>query len=264
MKARFIVKNSLKLFLISLSSIHPEKTIPILLYHSIDNSGREDSVSPENFSKHMEYLYKNNYRVISLDDTDKYIGNSCKRKIHKVLAITFDDGYKSVYKTALPILQKYGFPATVFIPTKYVGKTSEWIDQSIPLLTWDEILIMNSKGISFGSHGHSHQDLTDMSHTQAKHELELSRKLLEEKLQSPVISFSYPYSKSNEYIENITLECGYKMLFSAINNERGTPKNSFPLLRRSVMRDDKSISFTFLLSNTYQYYFDIKKLAGLF
>ena len=264
MISRFIIKNSLKFFLLSLSSLNPKKAVPILLYHSIDNSGREDSVSPETFSMQMEYLYKNKYRVISLDEAADYINKSDKKGLHRILAITFDDGYKSIYKSAMPVLKKYGFTASVFIPTKYIGKTSEWINPSFPLLTWSEILTMEKNGISFGSHGHSHQDLTGMPQAQARQELEVSKKILEEKLQKPVTSISYPYSKSNEYIENITLECGYKTLFSAISSEKNNQKNSFLLLRRSVMRDDKSISFKFLLSNTYQYYFDIKKLLGLF
>lgn len=264
MPIRTVIKNTLKLFLLSLNSIPPIRVIPLLLYHSIDDSGRIDSVSPEAFAEQMEYLYKNQYRVISLDEVGDYIKDVGKNEFHRVLAITFDDGYESIYKYALPILHKYDFTASVFLPTKYIGKYSEWFDHSIPLLTWRQIEAMKKKGITFGSHGHSHKDLTDLTEKQAREELEISKKILEEKLDGPVIYISFPFSKSNDIIENIALGCGYKTLFSAVGAERSKmSKNPHLLLRRSVMRIDKLFSFKFLLSNTYQYYFDIKRLMGL-
>lgn len=256
---------SLKLCLMSLNRILPAKSIPILLYHSIDNSKREDSVSPSMFSRQMEYLHTKGYKVISLDEVADDLKKSCKKRDNKLLAITFDDGYQNIYQYAMPILQKYGFTASVFLPTKYIGKNSEWIYPSMPLLTWDEILTIEQQGIAFGSHSHSHRGLTDLTEKQAKEELEKSKKILEDKLNKPVPYIAYPFSKSNEIIEKMALGCGYKLLLSAVGVERRRmPKGHCVLLRRSVMRNDTLLSFKFILSNTYQYYFDIKSLMVFF
>jgi len=158
----------------------------------------------------MEYLYKKGYRVISLDEIADYINSANKKRLSRILAITFDDGYKSIYKFAMPILQKFDFTASVFLPTKYIGKYSEWTNPSTPLLTWNEILTMEKNGILFGSHGHSHRDLTVLTEEQVRKELEISKKILEEKLKRPITCISYPYSKSSGIIENLALKCGYK------------------------------------------------------
>jgi peptidoglycan/xylan/chitin deacetylase (PgdA/CDA1 family) len=259
-----ILKNSLKMLLLSLDGIQAVRVIPVLLYHSVDDSERIDSVSLDAFTEQMEYLYRNEYRVVSLDeviDLSESGGNNGRRR---AVAITFDDGYESVYRHALPILQKYGFTASVFIPTKYVDKASEWIEPSVPLLTWNEIISMQEMGFLFGSHGHSHRDLTDLTEEQAKEELEISKRILEDKLGIPVKCISYPFSKSNRIIEDITLGCGYETLFSAFGAERkGMPDEPCLFLRRSVMRDDRLLSFRCSLSNTYSYYSGIKRLLGM-
>jgi peptidoglycan/xylan/chitin deacetylase (PgdA/CDA1 family) len=214
----------------------------------------------------MEYLYKNGYRVISLDEIADYMNNNDTKRQHKILALTFDDGYKSIYESAMPILQKFDFTATVFLPTKYIGKYSKWINRSVPLLTWNEILTMEKKGILFGSHGHSHQDLTVLTEERARKELEISKKILEEKLKRPVAYISYPYSKSNEIIEDMALKCGYRTSFSGISIEKlkvqRMQKNNFIALRRFVIKKDNILSFKFLLAETYHYYFDLKRLLG--
>ena len=264
MSMKAVLKNSLKMLLLSLDSIQAVKATPVLLYHSVDKSNRIDSVSPDAFSKQMEYLYENQYRVMSLDEIVEHIKNGGDSGRRRTVAITFDDGYESVYRHALPILQRYGFTASVFIPTKYIDKTSEWIEPSVPLLTWNEIISMKEMGFLFGSHGHSHRDLTDLTEGQARGELEISKRILEDKLGGPTKYISYPFSKSNRVVEDITLGCGYETLFSAFGAEReGMPREPCLFLRRSVMRDDKLLSFRCLLSNTYSYYSDIKRLMEM-
>ena len=260
MPVQTIIKNSLKFLLLSFSRFNPTKTIPILLYHSIDNSEMEDSVSPAAFSNQMEYLYKNRYRAISLDEIVDYMNNNNNKRPSKILAITFDDGYESIYKFAMPILKKYNFTASVFLTTKYIGQCSEWNSPSEPLLTWDEILTMEKNGILFGSHGHSHQDLTGLIEKQVREELEISKKILEEKLKRPISYIAYPFSKSNGMIENLAAKCGYKASFSVIDVERRKQKDNFIVLRRSVIKKDDMLSFKFLLTNTYHHYFILKKL----
>lgn len=222
----------------------------------------EDSVSPVVFSNQMGYLYKKGYRVISLDEIADYVDNSSKKRLSKILVITFDDGYKSICKFAMPILQKFDFTASVFLPTKYIGKYSEWTNPSSPLLTWNEILTMEKNGILFGSHGHSHRDLTVLTEEQVRKELEISKRILEEKLKRPVAYIAYPFSKSNGIIEKLALKCGYKTSFSAISVDRRMPKDRFVVLRRSVIKKDNMLAFKFLLANTYHNYFDLKKLLG--
>lgn len=263
MQISIFTKNSLKYLLLSFSKFIPAKTIPILLYHSIDNSKTEDSVSPEMFSNQMEYIYNRGYRVLSLEEIDHYL-DTCDNVPSNIVVITFDDGYHTVCEFAMPILRKYNFTASVFLPTKYIGKCSEWTEPIAPLLTWEEILEMKKEGISFYSHSHSHSDLTLLTEEQVREELEMSKGILEEKLQNPVFYIAYPFSKSNKIIENVALKCGYRRSFSVIDvKKRRMRSGCFVVLRRSVIKKDNMLAFKFVLANNYHSYFDLKKLAYL-
>ncbi len=99
----------------------------ILLYHSIGAPLKEDALglmlAPKTFSSHMQYLKDNHYNVISLSKIVEQIEN--KEQIPpKSVAITFDDGTVDNYEFAMPILENFGFPATIYIPASLIGKKS--------------------------------------------------------------------------------------------------------------------------------------------
>src|SRR5258708_5988741 len=94
--------------------------IAILTYHSLDDSGSVISVSPQVFAEHMRILHELNVKVISLSEVRNLQGATPPGD-HCVI-LTFDDGFQNIYEHGLPILQRYGFPATVFLVTDYCGK----------------------------------------------------------------------------------------------------------------------------------------------
>src|ERR1044071_9861840 len=140
--------------------------IAILGYHSLDRGGSVLSTAPGTFAEQMKILCDAGVKVISLSDVAEPIGTYSNRANEVV--ITFDDGFRNVYEHALPILQTYGFPATVFLVTDYCEKANSWPGQTIrmdaePLLRWREIQEMSRAGISFGSHTRTHPNLKKLS-----------------------------------------------------------------------------------------------------
>lgn len=101
--------------------------IPILCYHSVDNFGTIISVPVEVFQEQMACLKHNNFRTLSLYDAIDIIAGN-KRKPQKSVVITFDDGYESMYHNVFPVLNKYGFSATIFLTTQYIGSRAVWVD----------------------------------------------------------------------------------------------------------------------------------------
>ncbi len=99
--------------------------IPILTYHSIDNSGSVISTTPERFRSQMQYLSDSSFNVISLNEIA-----TCIREKQpfpsRSLAITFDDGFKNNYDIAYPVLKEYGFSAIIFLVTGYCGRNNRW------------------------------------------------------------------------------------------------------------------------------------------
>jgi peptidoglycan/xylan/chitin deacetylase (PgdA/CDA1 family) len=116
------------------------------------------------------------------------------------VAITFDDGYRSVLTEAVPVLRRYGFPATAFVPTKWIGDRNRWDgfpDNAIALelMTADELLEADRAGVEIASHSHAHAKLDELSEHEARADLEASVALLREILGRPPRYLAYPYGR---------------------------------------------------------------------
>jgi peptidoglycan/xylan/chitin deacetylase (PgdA/CDA1 family) len=181
--------------------------VPILTYHSIDNSGSVISTSPEKFRSQMQCLQDKQFHLISLHEMV-----TCLRENQllppRSAAITFDDGFKNVYSMAYPILKEYGYPATMFLVPGRSGKKNQWSGQpkGIPpldLLDWEEVREMADSGIAFGAHTMDHADLSKLSFEQARREIVDSKLAIQRHLDQDVQVFAYPYGKYTSEIKAI-------------------------------------------------------------
>lgn len=182
--------------------------IPILTYHSIDESGSVISTSPETFRRQIKFLSEEAFNVISLKDLTLCLNGSIEFS-PKTIILTFDDGFQNFYTTAFPILKEHNFTATVFLITDYCGKYNDWYGnlpslERSKLMDWNEIKELSKSGIEFGSHTRTHPDLTKISIEKAKQEIIGSKSKIEEKLGIEVADFAYPYGKYNQAVKNIT------------------------------------------------------------
>jgi len=180
--------------------------IAILAYHSLDQSRSVLSMSPRIFAEQMKVLRDAGVRVVSLSDVADEI-RTCSNRESKVV-LTFDDGFRNVYEHALPVLQTYGFPATVFLVTDYCEKTNSWPGQTVrieeePLLRWREIQEMSRAGISFGSHTRTHPDLRKLSTEEAEEELASSKKAIADATGRPIDTLAYPYGAYDAAVRNL-------------------------------------------------------------
>ena len=167
----------------------------ILTYHSLDDSGSVVSTPPRVFAEQMRRLSQASVKVVSL--AEAYHG---RQACHgpPLVALTFDDGFRNLHDYALPVLQRYGFPATVFLVTDYCGRTNFWPGQPTtipraPLLRWTEVKMMRDSGVTFGSHTRTHARLTSLKPCQVEAELVMSKQRIEDTLGEAVDTFAYPY-----------------------------------------------------------------------
>ena len=159
--------------------------IPILMYHSISSDIDEHDMhpycrlatTPEVFTRHMTFLTNQGYQSVSLDFAVKYL-----RMEHgineslpvKPVVITFDDGLRDFYINAFPILNKYGFSATVFLPAAMIKDRPATIERK-ERLTWQEVKTLHKEGIIFGSHTMTHAQLRTMWKKEIEFELKCSK-----------------------------------------------------------------------------------------
>jgi peptidoglycan/xylan/chitin deacetylase (PgdA/CDA1 family) len=198
----------------------------ILTYHTIADYKQVlpagVNISVDDFRSQMEYLFQRKYRVIRLERMVKYIVNGWKPE-KNCLSITFDDGYEDHFTNVYPILEKYGFPATIFLTVKYINgywKSEKAEGGNIKALSRDQILEMQKGGlIKFGSHGYSHANLIDIAKEKRFIEIRESKLYLEDLLGEDVSFISYPFGVCNEEIKSIVRDAGYKAGFSVWNRK---------------------------------------------
>jgi peptidoglycan/xylan/chitin deacetylase (PgdA/CDA1 family) len=170
--------------------------IPILGYHRVVQGDVFDPhmicTSSERFRFHLEWFARLGYRTLSLPEIAPHLASG-RHLPGRTFIITFDDGYEDNFTLALPLLQRYGFTATVFVVAGQVGRSSAWDDTPAPMMTWDQIRAMKAAGITIGSHSVSHPHLSQLSIEQARREIEDSKDMLEQNLGSEVTTFCYPY-----------------------------------------------------------------------
>lgn len=181
--------------------------VPILMYHAVDEQPSLLSTTPDTFARQMAWLQANHFRVISFGDLIQSLRRKAAIEPHTIV-LTFDDGFESVYRNAFPVLEQYGFPATVFLVSDMVGKRNRWPGQpeglpEYPLMTWEHAREMSRRGFEFGSHTRTHPRLDRLDASEALEELARSRTELEDCLGAQVETLSYPYGRFNHQVRQM-------------------------------------------------------------
>lgn len=229
--------------------------IPILMYHQVAEVPRKLdplglAVSPGQFEQQMGYLVRNGYSCLTLHEAVKYF-RKVGRAPAKSFVLTFDDGYQDVHSNACPILEKYGFTATVFLVAGRMGSPSNWWGQegahSGLLMSWAEARDLARRGFVLGSHTLSHPWFSQLEDQSAFDEIRNSRALLQDKLDMQIDFFSYPYSDSDARIERLVESAGYT---AACAGDSG-PWNIFHLWRVPCLRNDTARSFALKANGWY-------------
>lgn len=182
----------------------------ILYYHQVLPHERDG------FSRELQWLRQWS-RPIRLDRPEDAGGTG------RTAALTFDDGFQNVVDNALPALEEQGIPATVFVPSGYLGKTADWLGKSSEkVMSAETLKSLPPELVTIGSHTVSHSPLARLEPEQARRELADSKAALEEILGRPVTLLSFPYERYNREILELCRDAGYERVFTC---------ESYPALR---------------------------------
>jgi peptidoglycan/xylan/chitin deacetylase (PgdA/CDA1 family) len=210
--------------------------VPILLYHHIGFSLRGETayyVSPERFDQQINLLYQWGYKTISVELLARAIRQGAELPPKPVI-LTFDDGSETMYTTALPIMQRYGFTGVSYVVYNYIGTTN--------YMSADQIRALYSAGWEIGSHSLSHVDLTARPDRQMD-EIVKSRRQLESLLGIPVMSFAYPFGAYDDDSIKHVHTAGYIAALGLGNEALQEDKNLFYLYRQAVEGTDDLSAF---------------------
>ena len=187
-----------------------------LCYHAVSETWPADlSIQPGLLREQLLHLREKGYRGVTFGELVS------GQTAGKVVAVTFDDGYRSVLRLAQPILAELGFTGTLFVPTDWIGadRPMQWpgIDQwmggpheeELLPMSWDEVRRLRDLGWEIGSHTCSHPRLSHLPAAELATELGESRSRCAAEL-GACATIAYPYGDHDEAVVSATAAAGYR------------------------------------------------------
>ena len=182
----------------------------VLLYHHVDTATPDStSISPDQFSRHLEFIASESYRVQPLQSLLEQLASG-QGVPQGSVAITFDDGYASILKNAAPLLQRRGWPFTVFVNPAQVGVSASY-------MSWRDLSEIKRMGGEIANHGFSHQRMAypqpgespEAWRSRVEEEIESAQEALEDRLGKPPPLFAYPYGEYSPALAALVDRLGY-------------------------------------------------------
>ena len=182
----------------------------VLMYHGIADVPEDPHqlcVSPGRFAEQMAWMDQRGLRGVSVGTLVEAMGEGRHRGM---VGITFDDGYTNVLESALPVLQRRGFGASVYIISGRLGGSNEWDEgPAWPLLDAGGVRKLAAAGLEIGSHSATHVRLAGLDPDQLAAEVKGSRADLAALLQTEIRGFAYPYGSMDAAARRAVRDAGY-------------------------------------------------------
>lgn len=190
----------------------------VLCYHAVSERWDADlSITPGALEEQLGLLVRRGYRGVTFTEA---VANP---PAGKVLAVTFDDAYRSVLELGFPILKRLGLPGSVFVPTAFPGTErpmswpgiEHWLggpfERELVPMSWEELNRLAADGWEVGSHTRSHPHLTQLDDADLAEELRSSREVCEQRLGRGCESLAYPYGDHDGRVVEAAGAAGYRV-----------------------------------------------------
>ncbi len=197
------------------ASVPRTSRVPILMYHRVAREGKTATqrwrLHPDDFEAQLRYLRDHGYHSLTFE---QWRAASDRREpiSARSVMLTFDDGYADFPTYALPLLDKYGFHATMFVVTDLVGGSNVWdedLKEKLELMDWSTLERLRAHGIELGSHTSLHRPLVSLSATELARDLCRSRECFHDRFGTSVRSVCYPYGLHDACVLSVAGACGF-------------------------------------------------------
>jgi len=222
-----------------------ERTLRVLMYHKVNDLKPNPTTVPTSvFAEQMSLLADLGYAPVSLEQVRAHYVEAAALPEGAVL-ITFDDGYRDNLENALPILQRHGYPAVIFVPIGFLDG-----DRPLPheemlralgvrneTVGWDELAALEAGGIRVESHGIGHRPVSELEPAAAAREIALSKLRLEERLGRRVDAYAFVKGSLADYRpEHVSLvqQAGYALGFTSVSGSNSPASDRYRLRRYNV------------------------------
>ncbi len=221
----------------------PSRIVHVFCYHGIEPE-------PDNFyfnrtadfTQQMQTLAEEGFESITCKQLADYLSGEQDLPEKSVL-LSFDDGNLCVYEKACPIMEQYGFRATLFLITGSMGGEAH--------MGWQHIRDLHARGYEIGAHTLTHANLTKPAEGQSLEEhqaavveeLTAPKEKIEQMIGEPVVAVAYPYGNYDEFVMSAVREAGYRLGFSIDRGAVDEQSNPWRLPRQMVVRDNSLTTF---------------------
>jgi peptidoglycan/xylan/chitin deacetylase (PgdA/CDA1 family) len=221
--------------------------VSVLMYHRVGPAHNaweaRYAISPAGFAAHMTALARRGFRGVPIDAFVDWLEGGPPLPRGAIL-ITFDDGFRGVREHGLPVLERLGWPCTIFLVSNLIGARDDWDErfnpsgETYPLLDANEIRDMQQRGVAFHSHTRNHPELPALGDQDLADQLAGSRETLSGLLGGEVRYLAYPFGLVDDRVEQAARSAGYRAAFGTQPgfNRRGA--NAFRIRRIDVFGTD--------------------------
>lgn len=199
-----------------------DKGIIVLMYHRFnENKYPSTNIKLADFVEQINLIKKNQFKFVNPNDFDN---NLLNEKNTKKILITVDDGFKSFYDHAWPILKKEEIPFIIFINTREVGTRG--------YMNWDQIKeIAKEQFVHIGNHGYSHEYLVDMKNDEIMNDINRATADFKNNIGYNSSFFSYPFGEYSNNLKAIVKNLGFKYAFGQHSGVVDETKDFYELPR---------------------------------
>lgn len=195
---------------------------------------------PKRFARHIRFLRAAGYDFVGLSDIHAFLAMG-RPLPPRAVVLTFDDGFRSVYENAFPLLKAHHIPATVFVVSDHVGGVNGWEAADYPrrpLMNWQQLREMHAHGIEIGGHSRTHPRLDAVDEGRAREEIAGCKKAIEGHLGRAVKHFAYPHGAMSETVRRVVRESGYVTACAIVPGFNDRTADPFALCRLEARGTD--------------------------
>ncbi|HTX10906.1 MAG TPA: polysaccharide deacetylase family protein [Solirubrobacteraceae bacterium] len=226
----------------------------VLCYHAVSPTWQATfSVTPDTLERQLSFLVARGWKGAG------FTAAVLNPPAEKTLAVTFDDGFASVFELAAPILTGLGLPGTVFAPTSFISSQQHqlrwngiegWCStpdaHELRCMSWEHLGELAEQGWEIGSHTCTHPRLTELAPSALRAELGDSLRECSERLGRPCLSVAYPYGAVDVRVAAIAQEVGYSVGARLSHSLAQSGPHLWP--RVGIFHDDFDLRFQLKVS----------------
>jgi len=243
--------------------------IPVLMYHKVSDAVLKTKhrtfVTKENFEKHLRFFKQRGLTAITFKD---YLAFSTGKKPlsgfpEKPFIITFDDGYLDNFHNMLPLTEKYGFKGVLFLLGDFSADGNFWdVGEDVEanrLMTTEQKQAFVDCGWEIGAHTMRHPRLTELNIEEVRLEITKSRKCIEQKLQTTVISFAYPFGNYDDSVKDLVKQAGFDFGIATDSGGYTIEDDRLAVFRVNMFPQESLFSLFKKTSSWYRKYYQWKR-----